>query len=145
MHKEEIKKLLKLGWIKALLIFDTQAVKKEAVKELLKGHLEKMRKLESIKIAEEKFSSVEKTEPVPQIKERGITEVYSQVLEVVVLAKDFEALVNLAISFGPTAIEILEPETITLTIRQAQNSLLSMVEIMHMFASAGVGGFVLSK
>ena len=145
MDKSEIKSLVSSGWIKCGLIFETQGITKDVTSELLKKHLDKMKKIRSIKVIEESFSTLEVTEPVKPLKERGIKEVYSQVLEIVVLAEDFETLVNLTISFGPSALEVLEPEKITITMREAQNSLLSMAEIMHQFASSGAGGFIISK
>ncbi|MBW6451140.1 MAG: hypothetical protein K0B02_00230 [DPANN group archaeon] len=145
MDKSELKLLISEGWIKCGLIFETQGITEKSTNELLNKHLDKIKKTKHIKVIEESFSTLEKTEPIPQLRERGINEVYSQILEIVVLAENFEELVHLTISFGPSALEVLEPEKIILSMRDAQNSLLAMAEMMHQFAASGAGGFIISK
>ncbi len=145
LDKYKIKEFINNGWIKAWMIFEVQATSNKTTEESLKNHVKKMKTIKSIKILEEKYSKITEEEPIPQYKARGIKKVYSQVVEIVVLAQDFQTLVDLMITFAPSAIEVLEPEKITLTMRSAQNALSSIADIMHKFAAAGRGGVMISN
>lgn len=138
-------KLLSNGWIKTWLVFDTQAVDKDTLKGLLSGLLDKMRRIKDIEILSDSLTEPESIEPADQFKNKGITEVYSQILELEIIAKDFETLLYLVITFGPTTLEVLEPKSIKFDMRQMQNTLILVSELMHRYAAAGPGGMVLTK
>lgn len=144
MDKAEVQRLVKKGWIKVWMVFDTQAVDKKLLTELLEMLLAKMRETQSLKVVESSLTKPERIKPVAQLEAQGVKKVYSQILEATLLAEDFESLVNATITFGPTAVEILEPEKITISMRQAQNALSSMTEMMHRYAAAGPGGVMLT-
>ncbi|MCK5289972.1 MAG: hypothetical protein KAJ56_03425, partial [Candidatus Aenigmarchaeota archaeon] len=80
-----------------------------------------------------------------KFKQKGIDTVFSQVLEMEILAKDFETLLYLVVTFGPTTLEVLAPKEIKLDMRQMQNTLILVSELMHRYAAAGAGGMVLTK
>ena len=61
-------------------------------------------------------------------------------LEVELFAENFETMVRLVMTYGPTAVEVLGPDEIKLDMRSAQNSLISISEMMHKFAIAVQGG-----
>lgn len=141
---EEEQKLLEKGWIKTWLLFEVVAVKKEVAERALKEHIEKLKKEAALKVIDENFTSTDPVEPAEQLKAHGITETWSQIAEIVVCAKDFEALTNMVVTYAPTAVEILAPSKITLDMRSAQNSLATVADMIHKFAAAGIGGMLIS-
>ncbi|MCK5299569.1 MAG: hypothetical protein KAJ54_00295 [Candidatus Aenigmarchaeota archaeon] len=140
MGEIDVSEYVENGWISAWFIFDTQAIDKKVVKEILEKMMKQFGKEEGMKVVSESYSKVKKTEPVPQLKKQGVDSVYSIMLEVELVAKDFETLLRLVMTYGPTALEIIEPDEIKLSMRSAQNALLSVSEMMHRFAIAVQGG-----
>ncbi len=141
---EEEQKLLEKGWIKAWLLFEVVAVKKEAAQDALKLHVEKLKKEPALRVFEENFTSTDMVEPAEHFKARGITETWSQLAEVIICAKDFEALMNMAVTYAPTAIEIIGPNKISIDMRSAQNALATVTDLIHKYAAAGIGGMLIS-
>lgn len=141
---EEEQKLIEKGWIKAWLLFEVVAVKKDVAESALKGHIEKLKKEAALKVLEEHFTSTDPVEPAEQFKAHGIKETWSQIAELIVCAKDFEALTNMVVTYAPTAVEIVAPAKITIDMRSAQNSLATVADMMHKFAAAGIGGMMVS-
>ncbi len=145
MDEVEMQNLVKRGWIKAEMIFDTQALDKKVLQELLKRHADKLKMEPGVKVYEANFTEIDEVEPVPQFKAQGIKKVYSQLLEVVFMAQNFEVMANVTMAFGPTAVEILEPDKITIDMRTMQNVLASISELMHKYAAAGRGGVMITQ
>ena len=141
---EEEQKLLEKGWIKAWLLFEVVAVKKEVAEGALKEHIGKLKKEPAVRVFEENFTTTDPVEPAEQFKAHGIKETWSQIAEIIICAKDFEALTNMVVTYAPTAVEILAPAKITLDMRSAQNSLATVADMMHKFAAAGIGGMLIS-
>jgi len=126
-------------------VFDTQAVDKTVLKGLLSGLLNKMKLIKDVKFISDSLTEPEPIEPSEQFTKKGITKVFSQVLEVEILAKDFETLLYFVITFGPTTLDVLAPKSIKFDMRQMQNTLILVSELMHSYAAAGAGGMVLTK
>lgn len=145
MSSDDFHDLEEKGWIKVWLLFDTQAIDKRSLQELLKALAERIKATEAVKLVEENFSDVKKVDAVDQYQARGIKKAFSQVYECVYLVKDFETLVHLVINFGPSSLEILGPNNIKLDGRQMQNVLITIAEMMHRFALAGRGGVMITK
>ncbi|MBU4246552.1 MAG: hypothetical protein ABIF85_02550 [Nanoarchaeota archaeon] len=141
---EEEQKLLENGWIKTWLLFEVVAVKKEVAESALKEHIGKLKKEAAIKVIDENFTSIDLVEPAEHLKAQGITETWSQIVEIIVCAKDFEALMNMVVTYAPTAVEIMAPAKITLDMRSAQNALATVADMIHKFAAAGIGGMLIS-
>jgi hypothetical protein len=141
---EEEQKLIEKGWIKAWLLFEVVAVKKDVAEEALKAHIGKLKKEPAVKVFDEHYTSCDPVEPAEQFKAHGIKETWSQIVEIIVCAKDFEALTNMVITYAPTAVEIVAPSKITLDMRSAQNALATVADMMHKFAAAGIGGMIIS-
>ncbi len=137
--------LIKEGWIRSWLVFDTQAVDKKVLKELLEKMSKNFKNLKDVKIMSETLSEPEEVEPVEKLKAKGFDKVLSQVLEMEILTKDFETLFYIVVTFGPTALEVMSPKEIKLDMRQMQNTLVLVSELMHKYASAGLGGVMLTK
>lgn len=141
---EDEQKLIEKGWIKAWLLFEVVAVKKEVAEGALKAHVGKLKKEYAVKVFEENFTSIDPIEPAEQFKAHGIKETWSQIAEIIVFVKDFETLTNMVVTYAPTAVEILAPSKISMDMRSAQNSLATVADMMHKFAAAGIGGMMIS-
>lgn len=141
--KEKEKDLLEKGWIRAWMLFEVQAASKEVTEKALAAHIKKMKAEKGVHISEESYTETSEMEAPKQLVERGITKVYARVVEVVALFRSFEELVNAVINYAPTAIEITSPEKMAISMREAQNALASISDMMHKFASAGLGGMVI--
>jgi len=140
---EDEQKLLEQGWIKAWMLFEVVAVKKEVAESALKAHIDKLKKESHAKVSEENFTSTDPIEPAEQFKAHGIKETWSQIAEIIVFTKDFETLTNMVVTYAPTAVEILAPSKISMDMRSAQNSLATIADMMHKFAAAGIGGMMI--
>lgn len=139
----KVDELLSKGWMKVWMIFEVQAADKAVCVSSLKKHIKDMGSLDSVEIIDESFAGVDKIEAPEGLKKRGVNALFAQVSEVTIMARDFEGLVNVVINYAPSAVEIMAPEKITITMRDAQNSLASVADMMHKFARAGIGGVVI--
>lgn len=143
-HSQE--ELFSKGWIKVWFLFEAQGIKKDAIEPVMKKHLEKIEKRSDTKLDSAKFEPVHAVDlPEEQKKllaQKGIKELYSQVVETTLYVRNFESLVHLVITFAPTALEILGPSKITLQLGDAQASLAHVADIIHKFAAAGIGGML---
>jgi hypothetical protein len=61
------------------------------------------------------------------------------------ISKNLNNLAQIVIEYGPSAIEILEPDKFNLNSGEAQSILNSISHMMHMIAAGGAGGIVLMK
>ncbi len=99
-----------------------------------------MKNEKDIIICKHNFRGVkEVATPLPHI-EKG----YSEVLDVELVAENFDKLVYLVMNYGPSAIEILEPKNITMDMGEAQGVLNSLASMIHTFAAMGAGGMLVS-
>ena len=137
------RELLEEGWIKVWMIFEVQAAVKDVCESALKTHIDELGSQDYVKIIEKSFTGVDNIEAPEGLKSRGVTKLYTQICEVTLMARDFEGVMNAVINYAPTAVEIVAPEKITITMRDAQNALVSVADMMHKFANAGVGGMLI--
>ncbi|MBI2583607.1 MAG: hypothetical protein HYW25_02985 [Candidatus Aenigmarchaeota archaeon] len=145
--REEVEKRRKAGWIDVWMAFETLAVKKEVAESSLQDHIEKMSKVKDMLICEKVYKDCIKTDKIPfKLKEKlpQGTEAWSQVAEVRAFCKDLFTLVNIVMVYGPSAIEIHSPKDYKMKTDEMQNITNLVAGIMHDFASAGVGGLVIS-
>ncbi|MFH1127497.1 MAG: hypothetical protein ABIG84_05655 [archaeon] len=138
-----MKELLDKGWIKLWMIFEVQAADKAVCEAALKKHIRDMGSEESVEVVEKSFADIDEIDVPEGLKQRGVKVMFTQVCEVTMMAKDFEGIVNVVINYAPTAVEIMAPEKITLSMRDAQNALVSVADMMHKFARAGIGGMLI--
>jgi hypothetical protein len=136
---EDIKEKLDKGWLQTWMMFEVLAIKEDVTKQSLENLINKLEKDERVKIFKKKFSETEKVEKPMKNIDTG----YSQVCEIELLTKSFDNLVQLVIEYGPSAVEILKPEKFKIELGEAQGILNTIAEMMHRFASAGIGGVVL--
>ena len=139
--QEEADKRIAEGWIESWVVFEALAISEEAVRgalEVLTGKLEKDAR---VKMYKKSFGKSEKIEnPM-----KGVEVGYSLTCEVNVVSKTLDNLACIAIEYGPSALEVLRPDKITLNCGEAQNILNSISNMMHRLASVGAGGIVFMK
>jgi len=138
--KEQVEKKLKEGWIKSWMMIEVMAISEEATKSALEKHIQKMKKEDKTLIYKTEFSKIKNVKnPFP-----NIPEAYSQVVELELLTANYEKLVTLVINYGPSAVEILEPETLKMYMGEAQGILNALAALIHRFAATGAGGIMIS-
>ena len=136
--EKEIKNKLKNGWIKSNIMFELLAVNPENTKEALENHVNKMEKEGGILVCKKDLKEIlETTSPFPEIPKA-----YSGVIEAEILTENLDKLMFIAMNYGPSSIELLEPSKLTIDIGEAQGILTSVYTMMHKFAAAGIGGIV---
>ena len=144
IDKDKEQELLSKKYIKTWMMFEVQAVDKKIADSALKKHIKKLHD-ETKNFIEINETPAEAIEAPEIFKKQGIKQVFSKVIEITFLAKDMDQLTLIAINYGPSAIEILEPEKITISMREAQNILASIADMIHKFATAGIGGMIINQ
>ena len=134
---EEMEK--RRGWIKTWLVFEVMATNRELTEKALKEHIEKLSKIKEVFVFEKNFKSIEKVENPP----KNVPEAYSQIAEIKLLVKNLFTLISIVVTFGPSAIEILEPKELKVKIEEVQNIANTLAGLVHQFAQAGIGGMVI--
>ena len=136
--QEKVKKRMKDGWIKSSMFIEVLAVSEKASRDALDNLLEKMGREDKTFIYKKSFKETKKVDnPLPEVPVG-----YSSLLEIELLTENYEKLVYLAMNYGPSSIEILEPEKIKLDHWEAQGIVNSIADIIHKFAAMGIGGVV---
>ena len=138
--KEEIRKKKKDCWIESSFSIEALAVREDVVKNSLSKHVNDMSKINGVYIYETSFSDIIKvTKPL-----KGVDEAYSQITHVKFCVKDIMTLVSMAMTFGPSSVEILGPDKKEIKISEIQNMINLISGVVHQFAAAGVGGIVIT-
>lgn len=140
---EDSNKRVKNGWIRVGMIIEVLAITKEAAESALKKHVEKMEKEKGVLIYKKDFKDIEEVEkPLPKMP--SIEKAYSQIVDIEMVAENFDKLVYIVINYGPSAIEIIEPKNITIDFGEAQGILNSLASLVHTYAAIGAGGLLVS-
>ena len=138
--REKAEECQKKGWIKAWFAIEVMARDSETAESSLRNHVESMEKAKDMFIFEKKFGDIQRIEnPM-----RDIKEAHSQIVELTAYLKDFYTLINIVVAYGPSSIEILEPKEYKLRIDEMQSLSNVIAGLLHQFASAGVGGMVIT-
>ncbi|MGC9200407.1 MAG: hypothetical protein ACP5F8_00365 [Candidatus Aenigmatarchaeota archaeon] len=141
MEEREVREKIQKGWILSKAWFDVLAVSKEAAEESLKKHIEKLKKLENCIVVKEDYKeTLEVEKPLPNV-EKG----FSKAVEIEILTKDIETLLYVTIFFAPSAIEVLEPESLKISSGSIQTIMNTVADLIHRFAAQGIGGVVIAK
>jgi hypothetical protein len=139
-REEESKKRVKDGWIRVGMVIEALAVSRETAGSALRKHMEKMEKEKGIIVYKKDERGIEEVaNPTPNIP-KG----YSQVIDVELVAESFDRLVYIVMNYGPSSIEILEPNKISMNFGEAQGVLNSLAAMIHTFAAMGAGGMLVS-
>ena len=142
MSKEVLAEHLDKGWIHARMFFEVLAASEDVARESLKKHLGSVKKMENIKVVQEKYEDVVEVEDAP--KQFKGKKAYSQVCEVDIVVSSVENLVYSVIFFGPSSIEIISPREMKMRFEEVQSMANAVAEIMHRYAAAGAGGIIIS-
>ena len=138
--EEEIKDKRKNDWIEAWFAVEALAVDKDVVESSLRNHIEKLSRVKEAFVYEKKFSEIKKVEnPIKNIKEA-----FSQIVELKLFVKDLFSLINIVIVYGPSSVEIIGPKDKEIKIEEIQRISNVLAGIVHQFASAGIGGIVIT-
>lgn len=123
------------------MVFEAVAVEREAVEDSLEDHVDLLESEEGVEIIETQFDEISKMEnPHP-----GIDEGHSQVCEVRVELETFAKAYEIAINYGPTYVQVEEPEKIEMSMKEGQESLQTVLETVHQYAQSGAGGMLISR
>lgn len=123
------------------MVFEALAPEEDDLEDSLKDHVEMLEEETDLEVLETEFDDVDEIEnPHP-----GLEKGYSQVVETRVEVEGFDRAVQIAISYGPTYIQIEEPQRIEMDLGEAQNALQEVVNTMHQYAQSGAGGIMISR
>ena|SRR3989344_5101586 len=138
--KEEIKKRKKEGWIEAMFSIEVLAIKEDVVRDSLSKHIDELGKVFGVFLYEKTFSdSTLVKNPL-----KGVEEAYSQIANIRFFVKDVLTLASLAITYGPSSIEIFSPSEKSISMSDLQNMMNLISGVIHQFAAAGMGGIVIA-
>lgn len=127
--------------VKLWMVFEAVSGTRDAVEESLEDHIEKLGNEPTAEVLESTIDDIEKVEnPHPDLEEG-----YSQVAEVVVEAESFEDSIALVINYGPTYIQLEDPDVYELSLKEGQETLQDVADIMRRYAEMGAGGMLVSK
>ncbi len=137
--QERVEKKMKEGWIKLWMMIEVLAVTKETAKSSLENHVASMEKEDKTIVYKKDFKEIKKVEkPLKNIKVA-----YSNIVEIELVAENFDKLVYIIMNYAPTGIEILEPDKLSIDAGEAQGILTSIADLIHRFAAMGIGGVVI--
>ncbi|MFA6328102.1 MAG: hypothetical protein WCY41_01515 [Candidatus Micrarchaeia archaeon] len=110
------------GGYLAMVYFDLHATQAEAVKNLMVGFIGKLTREPGVIYAVGEIDQ--------PIEKEGI---FSTWAEVKLLASDFPTLVRIAAQYSPIGVEILRPDTVKMTLGEAQGALLDVSQTSQNF------------
>jgi hypothetical protein len=141
ISEEEASQKVKDGWFRCWLIFEALAINENVVKDALESLIKRLDEDGRAEIYKKDFGDVKKIEKPIKNVDVG----YSLTCEVSFVSKKFDNLAQIAIEYGPSAIEILEPSNFKLNSGEGQAILNSISQMMHRIAAGGAGGIVVMK
>jgi len=134
--QETIKKKMKEGWIKSTMFIEALALNEKDAKEALEEHLEKMKKEDKTIIYKIDFKGIKELKnPV-----YGLEVGYSNIVEIGLITESLDKLVFLAMNYGPTNIEIIEPPNLNISAGEVQGIVNSVADMIHKFVTVKMGG-----
>lgn len=128
------------GYVLARIYLEVQGNDRDAAKEALERTVfDGLGHEPYIDLLEVKMYDLEKQESAVEQETEGgkktPQEAYSGVVEIKLLARDFRWFVNVVMRYGPTAMEVMEPEEVHLTTDQIHSILADVSEISQMFSN----------
>lgn len=143
MDQDKINELRKKEQIEVWFAIEAVGVTKQAVEDSMKNHISKLEKVSEMQIYDRIFRPVEKLEDISFLP-KNIEEAWSQVVELKFFVKKFDDLINIIYVYGPSAVEVLGPESKKISIQEMQDISNTLAGLLHQFAAAGVGGVVIT-
>jgi hypothetical protein len=138
IEKAEADEKVQKGWVRSWLAFHVVATNEEITNKSIEDMMERLDKDGRVNLYKKSFSDVKKV----QNPTKNIKEALGKTAEAEIITKNFEDLIQIAVEFGPSAVEILEPKKIELSIGEGQAIVNLLSQVMHQFAAAGLGGIV---
>lgn len=136
--KEQVEKRIKEGWIRSVMMIEVMAISKDSAKKSLESHVKKMEMEEGALVSFKEFKKIDELlNPFPNVKKA-----YSYVVELEVFAINFDRLVSLVINYGPSSVEIISPDKISIDMGEGQGIVNTISEMIHRFAATGLGGIM---
>ncbi|MFH1447671.1 MAG: hypothetical protein ABIG39_02305 [Candidatus Micrarchaeota archaeon] len=112
------------GGVLSLLYFDIHGKSKEQIKNTMVDFIRKLTTEEGVVYA------------IGEIKDTIEEESgFTTSAEVKILTNDFMTLVNVGFRYGPIGVEIMKPNTVNLTLREAQDVILTAAQTSHEFST----------
>ncbi|MBI4018380.1 MAG: hypothetical protein HY368_02125 [Candidatus Aenigmarchaeota archaeon] len=136
----EIEKKRREGWYEAVFLIEALSANEDILTRTLKDHVDKFSRTPDTVIYETNYSDVQKVEK----PFKGIETGYSQYVEVKFVTKTLFLLLNAVILYGPSSVEVLRPNSREIKIDEVQNIVNVLAGVLHQFASAGMGGIVIT-
>jgi len=123
----DVDKYLGEGGVLATLYLEVQGNNEETAKKALeKTVFDQLRMDKKVFLLEARMFELKKDEKV---------EVYSGVAEVKVLARDFRWFINTVMRYGPSAIEIIEPEEVHLSCDEMHSLVADVADVTQSLSS----------
>lgn len=135
------KKVAKEDWLRCSMFIEVLAGSAPVAKDSLQKHIEKIRKEDGAILYKETFEEIKEVkQPMPNIPVG-----FSYIVELEMGIANLDKLIYLAMNYGPTNIEILEPDPIKVSAGEAQGIANSVTDVIHRFAQMGAGGIVIQR
>jgi hypothetical protein len=116
--------VIREGGILALLYFDIHGKSKDGIKHTLVDFISKLTVEKGVVYA------------VGQVKDSIEDEDgFATSAEVKILVKDFAALLDLGLRYGPIGVEVIKPHEIRLNLGEAQDAILTVAQTSHEFST----------
>ena len=141
--RDKINELKKKQWLEVWVAIEAVAGKKDVVEESLKNHIAKIERVPNVYVYDKIIREAEKIEDISFLP-KDVTEAWSQVVELKFFIKKFSDLINMIYMYGPSAIEILGPDSREIKLDEMQDIANTLAGLMHQCAAAGVGGIVIT-
>ncbi|RLI96713.1 MAG: hypothetical protein DRO99_04000 [Candidatus Aenigmatarchaeota archaeon] len=139
--KKADEKVSKSGWLRAAMMFEVLAIREDAARNAMEKHVDALSKEKWVMAYKKDIGKPDRIEnPLPNKPQ--LKEAYSCVSEVECVVQRYEDLISIVMHYGPSSIEILEPNNLTLDLGEAQGILNSVADLVHKFVAAGIGGIV---
>lgn len=127
--------------LKLWMVFEAVAPTEEDLRDSLHEHVEEFANEEEVEIEEKDYDDMKELEnPHP-----GLEKGYSQVCELKAYIENYPSAVSLCMSYGPTYVQVEEPDRLEMNLAETQDSLQKVVDMMHQYAQMGAGGIMVSK
>jgi len=123
----DVDKLIREGGLHARLYLEVQGNDKEASKKALESVVfERMIKEKDASLLHAKMFDIIKDED---------SEVFSGVVEVELVSRDFRGFLNIIMRYGPTAIEIIEPDKVTIETDEMHSLIADVSEMTQVYSN----------
>ncbi len=113
--------LVEEGWINTRMIIEAQGKPEKHVIKNLNSLKDQMASLKGVEVYEEKMGE-------PNEEEDGLI---SALIDIGVVVKDLDTLMQLVLNYGPSATIIIEPEEIKVDFRELQNVINDVSNFLH--------------